>query len=181
MDMTQDPHPKDLPGIALRPLKLDDVVTLGTGDTQEADPFNWAGYQDAGALAEAIAKRQTLREDGGVLAVVDQQGALLGEVSWRRLRTGPSLHSWCWNIGIALLPDQRGKGYGAQAQRMLASYLFEQTTAQRVEAGTDIENIAEQRALEKAGFTREGVLRKAQWRAGRWRDMVSYSVLRGEI
>jgi RimJ/RimL family protein N-acetyltransferase len=170
-----------LPTVTLRPLTHDDALALEAARTRETDPFNWAGYEDAGGLADTLARRLTLREDGGLLAVVDDQGALLGDVSWRRLRTGPSPHSWCWNIGIALLPDQRGKGYGSQAQRLLAAYLFEQTTAQRVEAGTDIENIAEQRALEKAGFTREGVLRQAQWRAGRWHDMVSYSILRGEL
>ena len=36
------------------------------------------------------------------------------------------------------------------------------------------------RALEKAGFTREGALRKSQWRNGDWRDMLMYSKLRGE-
>ena len=50
----------------------------------------------------------------------------------------------------------------------------------RVEASTDITNSAELRALEKAGFTREGVLRKAQWRNGDWHDLVVYSKLRGE-
>lgn len=47
-------------------------------------------------------------------------------------------------------------------------------------AGTDIDNLPEQRSLEKAGFTRKGVLRGAQWRAGQWRDEVLYSRLRGE-
>ena len=44
-----------------------------------------------------------------------------------------------------------------------------------------MENLAEQRALERAGFTREGVLRHSQFRAGRWRDNVIYSVLRDEV
>jgi RimJ/RimL family protein N-acetyltransferase len=52
---------------------------------------------------------------------------------------------------------------------------------ERIEAETDVENVAEQRALERAGFTREGVLRHAQFRAGHWRDTVMYSVLRAEI
>jgi len=39
---------------------------------------------------------------------------------------------------------------------------------------------AEQRALEKAGFTREGILRGATYRAGQWHDQVIYSVLRNE-
>jgi aminoglycoside 6'-N-acetyltransferase len=35
-------------------------------------------------------------------------------------------------------------------------------------------------ALENAGFTREGVLRRAWFRGGGWRDVVLYSKLRGE-
>ena len=50
----------------------------------------------------------------------------------------------------------------------------------RIEAHTDVENIAEQRALEKAGFTREGVLRGVVFRDGRWRDSLSYAVLRDD-
>ena len=60
--------------------------------------------------------------------------------------------------------------------RILAATLVE-----RIEAETDVENVAEQRALERAGFTREGVLRHAQFRAGRWRDSVIYSILRAEV
>ncbi len=51
---------------------------------------------------------------------------------------------------------------------------------ERVEAGTEAGNIGEQKALEKAGFTREGVLRRACLRAGEYRDMVVYSKLRNE-
>ena len=39
-------------------------------------------------------------------------------------------------------------------------------------------NVVEQRALEGAGFSREGVLRGAQWRRGEWHDLVSYARLR---
>ena len=50
----------------------------------------------------------------------------------------------------------------------------------RVEAHTDVDNVAEQRALEKVGMTREGTTRGAQWRNGAFRDGYSYSVLRAE-
>jgi RimJ/RimL family protein N-acetyltransferase len=46
-----------------------------------------------------------------------------------------------------------------------------------VEAATDVENFAEQRALEKAGFSREGIMRHAQFRDGAWRDIILYSRL----
>lgn len=66
------------------------------------------------------------------------------------------------------------------AQRLLADYLFATTTANRLEAGTDVENIGEQRALEKAGFIREGIRRGSLFRDGRWRDMVIYGRLRDD-
>ena len=62
----------------------------------------------------------------------------------------------------------------------MAAYLFETTDANRVEASTDVENLAEQRALEKAAFVREGINRGAQWRAGAHHDLVLYSKLRGD-
>jgi aminoglycoside 6'-N-acetyltransferase len=63
---------------------------------------------------------------------------------------------------------------------LLAAYLFDTYPVMRVEASTDIANIPEQKALEKAGFTREGIMRGAQWRGGQWHDLVLYSKLRGE-
>jgi hypothetical protein len=53
-------------------------------------------------------------------------------------------------------------------------------TADDVERAESVANDPEQRALERAGVTREGVLRHAQWRAGGWRDICLYSKLRGE-
>src|SRR5215467_5710824 len=100
----------------------------------------------------------------------------LGFVTWHKVPSTPACYYW--NIGIALLPEARGHGYGTQAQRLLARYLFAHTTVYRIEAATEVDNVAEQRALEKAGFTREGVLRGVGWRDGAHRDGVWYSMLR---
>jgi RimJ/RimL family protein N-acetyltransferase len=70
---------------------------------------------------------------------------------------------------------------GSRAQRLLAEHLFATTSVQRVEASTDVANVAEQRALEKAGFTREGVLRRAQARADGLHDLVGYAVVRSDL
>ena len=50
----------------------------------------------------------------------------------------------------------------------------------RVQASTDVANIAEQRSLERAGFVREGVARGSQVRADGRHDLVLYSCLPGE-
>lgn len=79
-----------------------------------------------------------------------------------------------------IVPEFRGKGYGTAAQRLLTSYLFATTAANRVEAGTDVKNLAEQRALEKAGFIREAIRRGSLFRDGKWRDMAIYGRLRND-
>ncbi|HEV8166483.1 MAG TPA: GNAT family protein, partial [Actinomycetota bacterium] len=57
-------------------------------------------------------------------------------------------------------------------------HLFRFTTVHRLEAGTDAENLAEQKALERIGFTGEGVLREVAFRDGTWRDTQLYGLLR---
>lgn len=120
-------------------------------------------------------------EHSGVLWVeVLGGGDPIGTVEYHRVMYGPNAESAGWMIGIDLRPEGRGQGYGAEAQRLLADWLFQTTSANRVEAQTDIDNLAEARALETAGFTREGVLRGAQFRAGAYHDLVVYSRLRDE-
>ena len=114
----------------------------------------------------------------GTLAVTDGDGRLLGTVGWRTVTYGPNEGSTALSIGISLRPHGRGAGHGTRAQRMLAEYLFSSFPVHRLEAATDVDNVVEQRALAAAGFTREGVLRGAQWRRGAWHDLVQYSRLR---
>jgi RimJ/RimL family protein N-acetyltransferase len=165
----------------LRPIRIEDLDVLAAWkvDPQAGGEFQWIGYGSTRRFRDRVVNDEVFDDEGGALAVVDGD-VLCGDVSWRRMQTGATRDSWCWNIGILLRPDQRGKGHGSRAQRLLADYLFQHTTCARVEADTDIANVAEQRALEKAGFTREGVHRQVQWRQGAWRDMVIFSKLRGE-
>lgn len=114
-----------------------------------------------------------------LLSVLDAAtGVLLGGVSWHAVEYGGTLGCSAWNIGIGLLPAERGRGVGTVAQRLLAEYLFASTELDRVEASTDVDNVAEQKALTRAGFTREGVLRGAQLRGGVRRDLVHFGKLR---
>lgn len=113
--------------------------------------------------------------------MLDGDGELAGNVSWHYVHWGPNRASWCPMIGIWLRPSARGRGIGRAAQRALAELFFAHTQVNRVEAHTDVENIPEQRALEAAGFVREGLIRGAQWRDGAYRDGYLYAVLRDEL
>ena len=130
-------------------------------------------------LVEAIDTTGLVGVDRGALMVeLVADETPIGSVSWHPVRYGPNPESTALNIGINLIPDARGQGYGSEAQRLLADTLFATTDTNRVEAMTDVENVPEQRSLEKAGFRREGVLYGAQFRGGAWHDLVVYSLVR---
>lgn len=84
-------------------------------------------------------------------------------------------------IGYWLRSDARGRGFMTRALRLVARKALEDGAA-RVQLRADPENVASCRVAEKAGFTREGVLRSAHWnpRLGRRQDWAMYSLLPNE-
>ncbi|MER5428301.1 GNAT family protein [Streptomyces sp. NPDC002588] len=166
--------------VALRPVAEDDlpVMELFLNDPATTAPFQWSGWWDPGRWRRQWAQNGLLGDDSGHLMVV-RGGERLGFVAWRKIT--PTRTTSYWNMGICLLPETRGRGVGTEAQRQLVRYLFAHTTVVRIEADTEAENIAEQRALEKVGFSREGLMRSIAFRDGQWRDGVRYSILRGEL
>jgi len=83
-------------------------------------------------------------------------------------------------MGYALLPSGRGKGYCTEAARLMVDYLFLSKDVACIQATTDVGNVASQRVLEKAGFQKEGMMRKRAFSNGKWRDLILFSVLREE-
>ena len=84
-------------------------------------------------------------------------------------------------IGYYLIPNERGKGYGTEATQIMVDYLFLTKDIPRIQAVINVHNKASQRVLEKAGFTKEGTLRKALWTGkGKWTDGYLFSILREE-
>jgi RimJ/RimL family protein N-acetyltransferase len=166
--------------IVLRLLTPDEADALDAEHTPELNEFNWFIPRRPGGLRARIEAGMDLGDESGTAAISEADGRLLGEISWRRRTSSPAPASFYWELGLFILSAQRGRGIGTAAQRLLPEYLFATTLAYRVQATTDIENVAEQRALAKAGFTREGLLRGFQYRAGDWHDLVMYSKLRDD-
>lgn len=164
--------------IELRPVTEDDLAIIEhLVQTPAGGEFAWFGHLRPGNHRKRWAENGLLDPERGTLMVV-RGDERMGFVSFGRRRAFGE--SWYWEMGIGLVASARGKGYGTIAQRLLVDYLFAHTPAHRIEADTELENIAEQRALEKAGFTREGVIRQAVWRNGAWRDGVVYGILRAD-
>ncbi len=166
--------------IRLRPIDESDLAMFVRFATEPGlIGLDWCGYRDPRAAARRFAVDSYLGpDDGRLIVAVDPDGEAAGFVSWHAVQYGGVARHW--EIGIALLPPWRGRGVGWRAQAMLCDYLFSHTPVQRIQAGTHPENIAEQKALGKAGFTFEGVIRASEFRAGQWRDGYLYSRLRDD-
>jgi RimJ/RimL family protein N-acetyltransferase len=155
------------------------LIELQAVDPDAAGRFNWSGYKDLANARRQYAQNGLIGTDEGLLVVL-HEGEIAGKVVWGRNTYGMP-QWWCWSIGIGLLPAFRRKGIGTRAQSLLVHYLFDTTAAERIEAITDVDNIAERRSLEKVGFTREGTVRSGQFRHGRWCDVYLYGILRHEF
>jgi RimJ/RimL family protein N-acetyltransferase len=83
-------------------------------------------------------------------------------------------------IGYSLVPSERGKGYCTEAVGIMVDYLFLSRDTLRIQACTDTRNLASQKVLEKAGFKKEGTLRRYLFIRGQPRDACLYSIIREE-
>jgi RimJ/RimL family protein N-acetyltransferase len=160
----------------LRAIHRSEVARLRRWEREHGSEFEDFGGPPPPGMAAG--DRLPLPPGSGSLAVVDGDDVLLGSVGWHPVAYGPNAGSQALDIGISLHPSHWGHGHGSRAQRMLAVQLFATTSVHRVQASTDLLNVAEHRALERAGFLREGVLRGAQWRRGAFHDLVLYARLR---
>jgi RimJ/RimL family protein N-acetyltransferase len=87
-------------------------------------------------------------------------------------------------VGYWVGEEARGRGVATVATRLAAEWAFEaDPELARLQLRADAENVASNRVAEKAGFTREGVLRAQRFNArlGRRTDFVMWSLLREEV
>ncbi|MGI8681896.1 MAG: GNAT family N-acetyltransferase [Mycobacteriales bacterium] len=161
--------------LVLRAFRKEDLHFLDrlSTDQEALGPFEWTGFSDAQTWRRRWEQDGYVGAESTALAVVLGDGTIAGVASWRVKSAGV-----CYEIGLALLPEHRGRGLGTRGQQLLIDHLFEYTTVHRLEALTDSENVAAQRALERVGFEREGVLRGRYFQRGDYRDLVIYARLR---
>lgn len=138
--------------------------------------FSWGPYEDQ---SEAVAWLETLeqRRAEGValeLAIVDPADWVIGviavlEVSKRDRRAV---------VGIWLGQAYWGTGVSAESEALLAHLVFEGLRMERLGAWVDVRNPRSQRAFERIGYVREGILRAFHRHGDERRDLVAYSLLR---
>ena len=168
--------------IRLRPWSVDDVepahratqdpliprfTRVPAGQTQDGVRLFLATLEPARAAGRSL----------GLVIADTGTGELLGSVG---------LLGFDWDerrceIGYWLAPWGRGRGAATRAVRLLSPWALRELGVARVALHTTPDNEASQRVAERAGFTREGVLRSFEERDGRRLDVVVFSLLPSDL
>ena len=109
--------------------------------------------------------------------MVDDQDRLIGTVDWTKLNgTVPDVELGYRVFDIA----DRGKGIATEALDLLAGWLFDSQSMNRLNLVIHVDNIGSHRVAEKCGFTKEATSREAWYHNGKWHDMDVYILTRAE-
>ena len=128
---------------------------------------------------EFLAEQRRRREEGtelSLLVVDPDSDDLLGSVGARVDRDSARAE-----IGYWVAREARGRGVATRAVVLLGAWLFEALGLARLQIHTETDNVASQRVAERAGFTREGVLRSYELVEGRPIDVTMFAALPGEL
>jgi RimJ/RimL family protein N-acetyltransferase len=112
----------------------------------------WLPHQTVATTEAFIAECIAAAERGARLPYVLAERGQAGVVGMLEAR--PLAHKL--DIGYVLAPEYWGRGFMPEAIHHLADLALGQPEFFRVQAFCDVENRPSQRALEKAGFMREG-------------------------
>ncbi|MEV4544533.1 GNAT family N-acetyltransferase [Micromonospora echinaurantiaca] len=163
------PTPDDAPNLFR--LKNDPELHLIT----DGEPFL---PRHVGQL-RAFLERQVVEPPDGqspvlLLAETVADGTFLGRgVLW-----GINTFNGYGHLGIALVPEARGQGYGTEVIQLLCRYGFRNRNLRRLELETLASNTAMRRTAEACGFTHEGTQREREYDGDGFADFVLYGLLR---
>jgi RimJ/RimL family protein N-acetyltransferase len=116
-----------------------------------------------------------LTGSGAAFAIVDATSdELLGGIGLRSEGEGRV------ELGYWVRRERRNRGIATRALRLISCWAIEGLGAARLQVHADVENVGSQRVAERAGYTREGVLRGWIEHRGERRDHVLYSLLATE-
>ena len=165
--------------VVLRPLLADDIDAIAPAfadpEIREAGNLPDFGREE---LLRTLPHLPALAASGRLLPLVVTdagRGDILGGCVLHHLDAERAIVE----LGYWLFPHARGRGVATRTARMLAEYAFS-LGIQRVEGYVNVGNDASDRVLERAGFTREGVIRSLPRPDGTRVDKTLYSLLPGE-
>lgn len=161
--------------VTLRPLVAGDRDALSAAAAGLTDLFfaNVSGLSDPDSFMAATLRE---RDHGRAMpfAVETPAGTLVGLTRFMRMN---EVHRRLEIGGTFYAASAQRTGVNTEAKRLLLQHAFEVMGCNAVQIRTDWFNRASQRAIERLGAKRDGVLRSHQVMNGRVRDIVVYSII----
>ena len=164
-------------GVRLEPMSQDHAQGLYNRGRFDAD---WAYMPRACFIDQADTRQwidEALEDPASLPFVILETSKNKVVGSTRFLNIRPQHRSleigWTW-----LGQEWQRTGVNTEVKTLLLTHAFERLGCIRVEFKTDARNLRSQRALERIGATREGVLRQHMIvQGGHYRDSVFFSVI----
>jgi RimJ/RimL family protein N-acetyltransferase len=167
---------------SLRPWRDDDLPAL-VESGRDPDVTRWMGLP--GEYRKSDARAYLMSRYDGVNAGVRAPFAIVATGD-RELLGSIALAHFVWEdqrgeVGYWLGVGARGQGHATRAVRLICSWGFSALRLERIELQAAVDNPASQHVAERAGFTREAILR-SRWAtfAGKRHDMVCFGLLAGD-
>jgi RimJ/RimL family protein N-acetyltransferase len=165
--------------VTLRPPREDDAPAV-VAACQDPEIPRWTsvpspyGEEEARQFVSQVVHGDRMEMS---LAVVDasDDAALLGMIGLRL--PAPEVGE----LGYWLAAEARGRGVATRAVRLLCTWAFGELPLARMQLHTLPGNRASERVAERAGFTREGLLRSFAEIKGRRVDITMFSLLPSEL
>jgi [ribosomal protein S5]-alanine N-acetyltransferase len=166
-------------GIVLRRPAPDDIpwITAACSDRELSQHIPAMTYpysqSDARAFIEVCGRGWAEGTRAGFVIAHAADGGGLGTIGLGL----PAYDAGLASVGYWLCREARGHGAATIAVRLVSAWAFNELGIKRLSLFTLLGNVTSQRVAERAGFTREGILRAWQpTRDGR-RDCVMFSLL----
>src|SRR5262249_46764952 len=145
---------------------------------EDVEPFLAARRPKDHAAIRAEIARSDDEPDAFGLFVIEVDGERAGTMRFTRANERSRIADLG---GLAVHPDFRGAKVGDTAAHLFQRHLFDELGFHRVQMEIYGFNERAMAHAQRAGFTREGVRRKAYWRNGTWVDGVLYGLLAEEL
>ena len=171
--------------VLLRPYRPADVDGLYEAAYESIDDmFPWMAWCHPGYAIEETRQWAEMaldawREDRGYEFVMTDagDGSVFGGCGLNRINNTDRVA----NLGYWVRSSRTRRGVASAATRLLARFGFEQVGLNRIEIIAAVDNTASQRVAEKAGATREGVLRNRLLLHERVHDAVMFSLVPDDL
>jgi RimJ/RimL family protein N-acetyltransferase len=164
--------------VVLRPVEREDMTRLAAlwQDLETVTRrSSFPPLPKSAADLEALYDRDTADPPTDLaFFVVEARGEAIGMAGLHRIDHFNSRAE----LGLGLVPERVGQGYGQDAARVLVEYAFRHLNLRRVWLEVLADDGRAVGAYRKAGFVEEGRLRGHAWFAGEWRDCLVMAVLR---